>query len=64
MNALPIAADGVREQAERILGETASPALRVRLLRKVLRRGDFGLCVAWPKTHWSRVAEPGRSCTI
>jgi len=39
-------------------------ARKARIVRKVLRRSDFGLCIAWPKTHWSRVAEPGRSCTV
>lgn len=35
-----------------------------RLVRKVLRREDCGLCVSWPKAHWARVSEPGRSCTV
>ena len=32
--------------------------------RKVLRRDDLGLCVSWPKTHWSKTAAPGASCTV
>ena len=28
------------------------------------QRGNGGLCISWPKTHWDRVAEPGAACTV
>jgi hypothetical protein len=34
------------------------------LVRKVLRRDDFGLCLSWPKSHWPHVAEPDGSCVV
>lgn len=32
--------------------------------RKVLQRGDFGVCIAWPKTHWKHLGGPGETGTV
>jgi hypothetical protein len=32
--------------------------------RKVLQRGDFGVCIAWPKTHWKHLGGPGERGTV